>query len=50
MEKFVKLQVNLVLLDNFIIIKTDYAQNVVIHALNVNMLLPTVQLVLQDLL
>lgn len=50
MEKFVKLQVNLVLLDNSITIKTDYAQNVVIHALNVNMLPPIVQFVLQDLL
>lgn len=50
MEKFVRLQVSLVLLDNSITIKTDYAQNVVIHALNVNMLPPIVQFVLQDLL
>ena len=50
MVKFVKLQVNLVLLDNSIIIKMEYAQNVVIHALNVNMLPPIVQLALQDLL
>ncbi len=50
MEKFVKLQVNLVLLDNSIIIKMESAQNVAIHALNVNMLPPIVQLALQDLL
>lgn len=50
MVKFVKLQVNLVLLDNSIIIKMEYAQNVVIHAHNVNMLPPIVQLALQDLL
>ena len=50
MVKFVKLQVNLVLLDNSIIIKMEYAQNVVIHAHNVNMLPLIVQLVLQDLL
>jgi hypothetical protein len=50
MVKFVKLQVNLVLLDNSIIIKMESAQNVAIHALNVNMLPPIVQLALQDLL